>query len=117
MKEKIPMEDKGLLFASICGFLTAGLSKRHVFGKENKLGHVGIIGGEDGPTAIYVANKSGDETVSNSYVLPLGVSKRKLKEMLGNFFSFNAIAAVLRCLCLVGLLLSSVSILSKLGKD
>lgn len=117
MKEKIPMEDKGLLFASVFGALTARLSKRYVFGKENKLGHVSIIGGADGPTAIYVANKSKDESVSNSYVLPLGASKRKLREMLGNFFSFNAIAAVLRCLCLLGLLLSSVSVLTKLGKD
>lgn len=123
MKFRIPLEDKVLWFTSIGGFIATLFCKHHPFCRWKRVGDwkqassIGIIGGSDGPTAVFVTNLTKDESDSNSYVLPLGISKGKLKEMLSNFFSFNTIAAVLRCLCMVGLLLSSISILTRLGKD
>ncbi|MGI5906405.1 MAG: hypothetical protein ACOX85_09140 [Candidatus Pararuminococcus gallinarum] len=123
MKFRIPLEDKVLWFTSIGGFIAALFCKHHPFCQWKRVGgwkqasSIGIIGGSDGPTAVFVTNRTKDESDSNSYVLPLGISKSKLKEMLSNFFSFNTIAAVLRCLCMGGLLLSSISILTRLGKD
>ena len=90
MKFRIPLEDKVLWFTSIGGFIAALFCKHHPFCQWKRVGDwkqassIGIIGGSDGPTAVFVTNRTKDESDSNSYVLPLGISKGKLKEMLSN---------------------------------